>query len=102
MANEKRLIQRSFAHQHFKVLAKRYEGSFTGDAFERAAKEIAEMPGVDAVEVVHSEWLNTKFTTELLCGNCFALSYMPITKTGRKPYNYCPNCGADMRGDGDG
>lgn len=51
MANEK-LIERSFAKRHFETLARRYQGSFTGEAFERAAQEVAEMPGVDAVEVV--------------------------------------------------
>ena len=64
--------------------------------------DIESFPTVDAVEVVHGEWLNTKFTTELLCGNCFELTYIPITKSGRKPYNYCPNCGAKMDGDGNG
>ena len=52
MANEKRLIWGDIAEEHLLKLAEHYKGSFSGDAFERAAQEIHIMPTVDAVEVV--------------------------------------------------
>lgn len=52
MATEKRLIWGDIAEEHLTKLAEWYKGSFSGDAFERAAREIAELPSVDAVEVV--------------------------------------------------
>ena len=45
-------------------------------------------PTVDAVEVVHGRWKNGT------CTNCGQVDFS-------KP-NYCPNCGADMRGNGNG
>ena len=52
MANGKRLIWGDIAEEHLRKLAARYKGSFSGEAFERAAQEIAELPTVDADEVV--------------------------------------------------
>lgn len=48
MANENRLIHGDVAEQRLAKLAEHYKGSFTGEAFERAAREIASMPTVDA------------------------------------------------------
>ena len=95
MANEKRLIQRSLAQQYFKALAKQYEGSFTGEAFKRAAREIAEMPGVDAVEVVHGRWISHEYDMAYSCSICGYITDWHLS-------NYCHNCGADMRGDTNG
>ena len=91
MANEKRLIDLDVAKKSFDDIP-----PFIGMTGKCVQKMLDGVPTVDAVEVVHGEWLNTKFTTELLCSNCFELSFVPITKIGRKPYNYCPNCGAKM------
>ena len=52
MATEKRLIWGDIAESQLKKLADHYHGSFSGDAFERAMQLIAELPSVDAVEVV--------------------------------------------------
>ena len=52
MATEKQLIRGDVAEQRLSKLAEHYKGSFSGEAFERAAWEIANMPRVDAVEVV--------------------------------------------------
>lgn len=52
MATEKRLIWGDIAENQLMKLADYYKGSFSGDAFERAAEQIAELPTVDAVEVI--------------------------------------------------
>ena len=52
---------------------------------------------VDAVEVVHGRWVWWKrnaTTYDLMCSVC-------KSKDGAcEEYNYCPNCGAKMDGDG--
>ena len=61
--------------------------------------EIADAPTVEAVPVVHGEWIgmNTKIFTEVgmmevaLCSKCRC--EIVIDSFG----NFCPNCGADMR-----
>ena len=52
MATEKLLIRGDVAEQRLSKLAEHYKGSFSGEAFERAAREIANLPRVYAVEVV--------------------------------------------------
>lgn len=59
----------------------------------------------EAVEVKHGEWIMVIDENDCeciecpLCGEQF---YDGDNDTFDKPYNYCPNCGADMRGDGNG
>ena len=61
------------------------------------------LPTVDAVEVVHSEWIMVIDENDCeciecpLCGEQF---YDGDNDTFDKPWNYCPNCGAKMDGDG--
>ena len=67
---------------------------------------ISEMPTVDAVEVVHGEWLygernKVKRTLIVECSECGAIFNLPMFTFGMN-YNYCPNCGAKMDGDGNG
>lgn len=56
-------------------------------------------------EVVHGEWTmcldvdDVEFIECPLCGGQF---YDGDNDTFDKPYNYCPNCGAKMDGDGNG
>lgn len=62
---------------------------------------ILEAPTVDAVEVVHGHWVDEN-----------GFTFMPLPEGHRWchcdkcghtimgiPSNYCPNCGADMRGE---
>ena len=60
-------------------------------------KDIDEQPTVEAVPVVHGEWIRTRFASECICSNCQALTYAELTRTGYKNYNFCPQCGCDMR-----
>ena len=56
---------------------------------------VEKMPSVDAVEVVHGRWdveVGMNYNRERICPVC--------NKHIESNYwNYCPNCGADMRGD---
>lgn len=54
----------------------------------------AEIPSADVVESKRGEWkVDETHDYEPYCSLC---GHEPIA--GEK-YNYCPNCGADMRGD---
>ena len=53
---------------------------------------IESRPTADVVEVVHGKWVvcDAPPTWWYECSICH--------KAGNVEYNYCPNCGADMRG----
>lgn len=65
--------------------------------------EILDAPTVDAVEVVHGEWSTIEDDycglTALKCSECNQ-EYWFEDEPPMKIYNYCPNCGAKMDGDG--
>ena len=70
--------------------------------------DIKAAPTVDAVEVVHGEWVGIQYdgyadgcpVYDLWeCSNCRE-EYE--SEGDPPPYNYCPNCGAKMDGDGNG
>lgn len=67
---------------------------------------IDEIPGVDAVEVVHGRWLYDSGSGKYFCSACdeYALSFKKDTLYGGDLYevcltDYCPSCGAKMDGD---
>ena len=69
-------------------------------------KTIAEQPIVEAVPVVHGEWLDfygDYSTAECdQCAECYEVSPDSEPKKEyfeafKQCYNFCPNCGADMR-----
>ena len=65
-------------------------------------------PTIDAVSVVHGEWIKHKdrtvisgefidfFPAEYECSNCGLREAHYFINS--KPHNYCPNCGAKMKG----
>lgn len=63
------------------------------DEIDTCIAEIINAPTVDAVEVVHSWWEKSAEGYKI-CHHCKA---DVAIFSGHK--NYCPNCGADMRGD---
>ena len=71
------------------------------DAVEQI-ENFLEYNTVDAVEVVHGHWNTIHFVTQpvgllpdkYVCSECRSILY--------KEFNYCPNCGAKMDGDGNG
>lgn len=54
-------------------------------------------PSIDAVPAVNGEWIKTRLAGEYECSNCHSLEYERFTKSGIKLFDFCPNCGADMR-----
>lgn len=53
---------------------------------------ILAQPTADVVEVVHGKWTDT--THGLICSVCKTYQVY-----GSRFYNFCPICGADMRGE---
>lgn len=54
-------------------------------------------PAADVVERKHGKWLDvTTLDNEFICWVCSECRHG--TDFVYEPYNYCPNCGADMRG----
>lgn len=87
MASEEKLISASELYEKVRILK---DGAcFYAPIYEGFMKMIAEAPAVDAVPVVHGEWipiLSWKFGYR--CSEC---NRMIVDKT-----NFCPNCGAKM------
>ena len=94
MANKKKVI-----YADDLLAAIRDDQDINGANFARFKRHIEAATAVDAVEVVHGQWIKT-YTChgERLwgyeCDQCKADS-------GRASY-YCPNCGAKMDGDVNG
>ena len=69
--------------------------------FVEAKLTLDAMPTVDAVPVVHGEWIGDGFHP-LMCSACGATTdAMKDIRFADKCYNYCPNCGAMMKGEND-
>ena len=71
--------------------------------YEKAISYIRDIiklcPAVDAVEVVHGEWIRGVIRNGMMphrCSVCKIDCYVP-TVVGKPQYKFCPNCGADMR-----
>lgn len=68
--------------------------SFDGDDWHYgySEKQIANAPTIDAVEVVHGEWIMYPISDGMnQCSKCGVLRF------GES--NFCPNCGAKMDGE---
>ena len=104
MANEKRLIDAKPLMQSGWHLVK------TGESNRfLASMSLADVPTVDAVEVVHAQWLYDSGSERYFCSACdeYAIVQLHRGLDGSEYYeeyltNYCPNCGAKMDGDGNG
>ena len=96
MANEKRLID---ANEIEDLFYKQVDWGATDlmDAFDDA---LADAQTVDAVEVKHGRW---KWDTGDIyqCTNCAEKSHVKEVM-GQPDWNFCPNCGEKMDGDGNG
>ena len=64
-----------------------------------ASMSLADVPQVDAVEVVHGRWINHYLNRYgHPCHCCSVCGF----KASYQDKNYCPDCGAKMDGDGNG
>ena len=66
---------------------------------EEIVAAIAEQPTIEATPVVHGYWVD-----HYICSNCGKWSTAGLDADVWASYEppFCPNCGARMRGDGDG
>ena len=59
-----------------------------------------QFPAADVVEQKQGKWLDvTTLDNEFICWVCSECRHGADFVD--EPYNFCPNCGADMRGDND-
>ena len=110
MANEKRLID---ANAFWNLLQQvvydvftvhEHDGKLNGTASvgyytETIQEVLKQTPTVDAVEVVHG-FSTCDHDSAFECSVCGWSDWDTLTGDGK--YNYCPNCGAKMDGDGNG
>ena len=71
------------------------------DGVDDMAEYIREEPAADVAEVTHSEWYCSSVsmkTRNITCWNCRRTETI---SNGRENFNYCPNCGARMDGEGE-
>ena len=87
MANEKRLIDAN-------ALKEKAIPDYESGEMLLYGSMVDEAPTVDAVEVVHGRW-KEPYRQWVECSEC-GTGYVKY-----ETYNYCPNCGADMRGNDD-
>lgn len=59
---------------------------------------VMDAPTIDAAPVVRGEWIEHEY--EMECPQCGYFWNYCDNDTER--FNYCPNCGCDMRGERDG
>ena len=99
----------------FKIPAKRLDTRIktARDAVQAYANYIAALPAADVKPVVRGEWVDDKgnvvpwdeMNTDCPAGSC-SCSVCGDWLTASDEYpargRFCPNCGADMRGENDG
>lgn len=80
------------------------KGSVTYHVWEGIIEILKREPTVDAVhdKRVHGEWADVIHAVVDTTGYCTRCGKKAVWRTRDKPYNICPYCGADMRGDGNG
>ena len=61
-------------------------------------RHIAKMPAADVVEVRHGAWDENKYPFCNVCQDCRLIIDRTCIKRNSGKLNFCPNCGADMRG----
>ena len=98
MANEKRLIDANKIRYHPSGFVK---GNGYDSGLDWAFREdIDELPTVDAVEVVHGRWVSEYEYDFMSCED--VRTGFSCDKCGsyyKKRSNFCPNCGAKMKGE---
>ncbi len=59
------------------------------------------MPTVDAVPVRHGKWIwkGEEGDSRFMCSVCQWKEYVPTCNGVPNIWDYCPSCGADMRGE---
>ena len=100
-----RLIDADAFDKRIRLAVGSCEEELTED-FKDGISTILEMmktaPTVDAVPVKHGRWECSDHYENAVCSECgYDTGEAWGFGHGRGCYNFCPNCGADMRKDGD-
>ena len=63
--------------------------------YKAMSRAMADAPSID-IEPKRGEWVNARdgVSDHVKCTNCFRTYYLGIVEN----YNFCPNCGARMKG----
>ena len=112
MATKKRLIDANeflnrLSHVVYDIFTvHEKEGQLTGTASvgyytETIEEVLKQTKTVEAVEVVHGRWEKAEYNGFLRCDQCKDV-YINEEWLEDGKWNYCPNCGAKMDGDGNG
>lgn len=63
-----------------------------------AAQAIDSIPSADVAEVRHGKWINGyKAGDTVYVATCSLCNTLQIGHKGVSEFNFCPNCGCDMR-----
>ena len=94
-----RLIDADALREKYTMVIKRYERGIM-ECPAVLLEDIDEAPTIDAVSVVRGEWIDRSDGGRILHPWWESYECMNCGYSGSKAWNFCPNCGADMRGDG--
>ena len=76
------------------------KGSYAEEAYEMAIKAL-EQPTIES-ERAKGKWeITDAYPHNVYCSEChkrFAQTHWAVWEDGSLPRDFCPNCGADMRG----
>ena len=98
MANEKRLIDANAVLKWLDEITDPKEWLVSQYNADWIWSVIDSAPTVDAVPVVHGRWHEFEATDGIVCSECGRA--WNIIDNCTETFNYCPNCGAKMDGDG--
>lgn len=99
-----RLIDADSIQEELAALILYSAGTPEGECIEYAHNLIDAQPTIDATPMVHAHWIQDKglFRNHIVkCSHCGNFLDMNGVNAGRGNANFCPNCGADMRGEND-
>lgn len=65
--------------------------------YNTCLNEIKSLPAADVRPVVRGKWIRPTRVPDSMLDECSVCGF----DTGAYTFNFCPNCGADMRGDGE-
>ena len=65
----------------------------------KAINRIQDLPSADVVQVVHGKWIDEDPAFAEYFANCSVCGYEIDVHNERGYFNFCPNCGAKMRGE---
>jgi hypothetical protein len=93
LSDEKRIL--------IEALKKHHNARFTPGVYEHSIIGKAALMLENSVELVHARNLDADFPSLFKCSQC-GWSDCDTYTGDTSEYNYCPNCGAKMDGDGNG